>query len=164
MAFNVSKTPKRIEAEFQYVNSAAGYTEEDGLKLHFRSHTIDEINEFDQRISDALIIKSNRKAGHGFRDRAKDPRSREVEYRTDAKRVFEINRDQIRTSLYDWEGFVDEDTAEPLPYSFEAFLRAAEQLPDLFSFAIECVDEISKRGNKIIRDAEKNLPSGSTID
>ena len=164
MAFNVSKTPKRIEAEFQYVNSAAGYTEEDGLKLHFRSHTIDEINEFDQRISDAMVIKSNRKAGHGFRDRAKDPRMREVEYRTNAKQVFEISRDQIRTSLYDWEGFVDEDTAQPLPYSFDAFMRAAEQLPDLFQFATECVDKVNDRGNKQIQDAEKNLPSGPTID
>jgi len=164
MAFKVSKTPRRIEAVFPYVNSAAGYTEEDGLKLHFRSHTIDEINEFDQRISDAMVIKSNRKAGHGFRDRAKDPRTREVEYRTNAKQVFEISRDQIRTSLYDWEGFADEDTGEPLPYSLEAFLRAAEQLPDLFAFAVECVGDINDRGNKTIRDAEKNLPSGPTID
>jgi len=167
MAFKVSKNPRRIEAEFPYINSDAGITSEDGLKLHFRSHTLDEIRKFDKRISDAMVIKSNTQAGRGFRDRSrnKDPRTRKVEYTTDSDRIFEINQDQIRTSLYDWEGFVDEDTGEPLPYSFDNFLRACEQLPDLFAFAVQdCIDTINERGNKIIQDAEKNLPSGPTID
>jgi len=164
MAFKVSKTPRRIEAEFPYIKTDAGIEEADGLKLFFRSHTIDEIRKFDERAADAVTVKAPRNVGRGFRDRAKDPRVREVEYRTNGAMTFAINQDQIRTSLFDWEGFVDEDTGEPLPYSFDAFMRAAEQLPDLFQFATECVDKVNDRGNKQIQDAEKNLPSGPTID
>ena len=167
MAFKVSKTPRRIEAEFQYINSDAGITSEDDLKLFFRSHTLDEIRKFDKRISDAMVIKSNTQAGRGFRDRSrnKDPRTRKVEYTTDSDKIFDINQDQIRTSLFDWEGFVDEDTGESIPYSFEAFMRACEQQPDLFTFAIQdCIDTINDRSNRQIWDAEKNLPSGPTID
>jgi len=165
MAFKVSKTPKRIEAEFPYIKTDAGIEEADGIKLFFRSHTIDEILKFQERLSDALTVKAPRNLGRGFRDRSKDPRAQDVEYHTDAAKTFEVHKDQIRTSLFDWEGFVDEDTGEPLPYGFEAFMRACEHLPDLFVFAIQdCVDVINDRGNKQIRDAEKNLPSGSTID
>ena len=44
-------------------------------------------------------------------------------------------------------------------------MRACEQQPDLFTFAIQdCIDTINDRSNRQIWDAEKNLPSGPTID
>jgi len=165
MPFLVTE-PKKITSKFPYWNSAAGIGKDDGVALIFRQLTADEEQEFADRTDAAISVKMARKAGRGFRDRSKDPRTQAVTYETDTVAMREIRRDRIKAALVDWEGFVDED-GSPLPYSFDNFLKACELLPDLYNFAEECIEEAAAKALKKLeelKESEKNSPTGQSSD
>ena len=154
MGFRLVDPDLNIRAEFPYINSKAGISEDDGVALVFRPLTLDEIQDFDQRIGAAITYKANRKKGKGFRDRSKDERP-EGTYTTDAEAMAQIKRDRIKTALIDWKGFED-DNGDSMPFSFDNFMKFCRTLPDLLNFADECVEQASESAIGKLRELKES--------